>query len=426
VAVQVGQVALAGVVALVVVGFATLIASRRIGEREAITDARATTVARAQGKVEPVLTDAILTGDPEAVQAVADVTQRSVLDDSLVRVKLWTRDGTIIYSDERRLIGNRYDLGDDEAASLDTGSIEAEVSDLTKPENQFEQSFGRLLEVYLPVYTPSGQPVLFEAYYRYDAVKASGSRLWRSFAPITLGALVFLELVQVPLAWSLARRLRQRLDEREGLLQQAIDASDVERRQIAADLHDGVVQDLAGVAYALSGSARQSAGDPETSQLLATSAEQVRGSITALRSLLVDIYPPNLEREGLASAIADLAASTTARGVAVDVDTGGIDRSLPAAVEGLLYRGAQEGLRNVVRHAGATRARIAVGVDNGIASLDLSDDGRGFDPDEAAQRAAAGHVGLRGLQSLVESAGGTMRVGPRPEGGTLLHVEVPV
>jgi len=427
VAVQVGKFALAGVVALAVVGLATAIAARRIGEREAITDARATTVARAQGLVERELTDGILTGDPASVAAVAAVVERGVLDDSLVRVKLWTRGGTIAYSDEARLTGTTYVLGPDEVASLETGAIEAEVSDVSKPENQYERQFGRLLEVYLPIYTPSGEPVLFEAYYRYGAVSAAGSRLFRAFAPIALGALVLLEVVQLPLAGSLARRLRQRVDERERLLQHALAASDIERRQIAADLHDGVVQDLAGVAYALSGAARQvDSRDRLPAELLNTSAEQVRGSITALRSLLVDIYPPNLEREGLESALTDLAASARARGLSVALDTSNLDPGLSSGVAQLLYRAAQESLRNVIRHADARNVHLYVGVNGDVARLQVIDDGRGYDPDEAAARAAQGHVGLRSLEGLVGNAGGTLRVDSDAGGGTRFEMEVPV
>ena len=130
VALQVGQFALAGIAALVIVGFATTIASRRIGEREAITDARSTTVERAEGRVGRVLTDGILTGDPAAVAAVSQAVQNGVLDASLVRVKLWAPDGTILYSDEQRLNGTTYQLGADEQASLQTGKIEAQISDL--------------------------------------------------------------------------------------------------------------------------------------------------------------------------------------------------------------------------------------------------------------------------------------------------------
>ncbi len=423
---QVGQFALAGIVALGVVSLGMTIASRRVGEREAIVEARSTTVARAE-IVSNVITDGILHSDPDAVAAVARVVKQAVLDDSLIRVKIWTRGGTVVYSDEPRLIGTTYDLGADELDSLARGAIQAEVSDLTKPENSYERPFKHLLEVYLPVYTPSGEAVLFEAYYRYDAVVASGTRLWKAFAPIALGSLVLLQLVQLPLAWSLARRLRQRINERERLLQRAVDASDTERRQIAADLHDGVVQHLAGVAYGLSGAARQAAtGDPASAALLETSAEQVRGSIKALRTLLVDIYPPNLEREGLVAAMGDLAAGAGARGLEVELDTDGFDRPVRPAVAQLLYRAAQESLRNVVRHADAHNVKVRVTVDAEFAQLAVSDDGRGYDPVEARERAAEGHFGLRGLESLVEDAGGTMSVQSQPGGGTRVEVEVPV
>ena len=172
-------------------------------------------------------------------------------------MKIWDGNGKILYSDEPRLIGETYELGAEERASLTSGGIEAGVSDLSKAENRYERSSGKLLEVYLPIRTPAGTTLLFEAYYRYSLVEHIGSRLWRSFAPIALGALLMLELVQIPIAWSLAHRLRLRLQERELLLHRALEASDVERRQIASDLHDGAVQDLAGVAYGLSAAARR-------------------------------------------------------------------------------------------------------------------------------------------------------------------------
>ena len=236
--------------ALAIVALATSVASRRVGEREAVADVRNRTVIRAQGFVEPALTDGVVDQSPDAIVVVDAAVKRDVLDGSLVRVKIWDEDGTILYSDEPRLIGSRYSLGADERAAMRTGEIKAEVSDLAKPENRYERRYAKLLEVYLPIDTPSGRRVLFEAYYRYALVVDKGRELWGNFAPITLGALVLLGLVQIPLAYSLARRLRQRSEERVALLRQTLEASDVERRQIASDLHDGVVQDLAGVAYA--------------------------------------------------------------------------------------------------------------------------------------------------------------------------------
>ena len=426
VAIQVGQFALAGAAALVLVALGTNIASRRVGEREAIVNARANTVVKAEGVVEPALSEGLATGDPQAVRQVAQVVERDVLDDSLVRVRIWTPEGKVVYSDEPRIIGSEYELGPDEIESLKTGLIEAEVSDLSKPENRYERPFGKLLEVYLPIHTPEGKPLLFEAYYRYDAVEKSGAQLWRSFAPIALGALVLLQLVQLPLAWSLARRNRQRLREREGLLRRALEASELERRQIASDLHDGVVQDLAGVQYALAAAARNEEGNGDSSSAIDESATTVRESIKALRSLLVEIYPPNIEEEGLAATLSDLLARTSGRGVEAELDTAGLHEPLPGPVAGLLYRVAQEGLRNALNHADARTLCVRVSNADGSATLEVIDDGRGFEADDNGIGSEEGHFGLRGLAGLVADAGGTLDVQSALGEGTTLKVEVPL
>jgi two-component system, NarL family, sensor kinase len=423
---EVGAFVLAGAAALVLVGFATSVAARRVGERQAIADVRTTTVIRAQGVVTPSLDDGLVSGDPLSVDRLDTVVRRAVLDDDLVRVKLWTADGTIVYSDEPRLIGDQYDLGEDELEAMATGRIEAEVSDLSEPENRFERGYDELLEVYLPVRTPEGDVLLFEAYHRFEIVEANGGRLWRSFAPISIGALVMLEVVQLPLAVSLARRLRQRQDERQALLRRALEASEVERRQIASDLHDGVVQDLAGVAFALSAASRRDPDGETDARLMESSADSVRSSIRALRSLVVDIYPPDLEHVSLASALTDLASRLAERGINVKLDTERLSEPLPDRVSRLLYRSAQEGVRNVLAHAQASRVRITASTNGTIAAIELVDDGRGIDQEVLAARSVEGHVGLVTLRGLVNDAGGTMDVVSEPGSGTTLRVEVPL
>lgn len=419
------QFVLAGLLAMVVVLVVTELASRRVGQREATVDARTTTLLKAQRLVEPAVTDGLVTEEPRAVARVNRVVREGVLDRSLVRVKIWTRDGRIVYSDEPRLVGAVYGLGRDEREALDHGVIEAEVSDLSKPENRFERPEGKLLEVYLPIRAPGGQRLLFEAYYRYDAVSATGRRIWLSFAPVSIGALVALQLVQIPLAWSLARQLRQRQREREALLQQAVDASDAERRRIASDLHDGVVQDLAGVGYRLAGIARKERA-PETASLLDDAAVQVQDSIKSLRSLLVDIYPPRLAEAGLPAALTDLAAVASNRGLPVDLDLDGLTEPVPVSVAGLGYRAAQEGIRNALTHARATRLTLTAATRDGHLVVNVADDGVGFRAQEAAAEARAGHLGLRGLADLVDGAGGSLTVDSKVGTGTVLRVEVPL
>jgi two-component system NarL family sensor kinase len=421
----VAQFAVIGIAAVVIVGLATATASRRIGQREAIADARTTTLVKAQGLVEPEVTVGLVTGNPAAVQAVGEVVDTSVIDDSLVRVKIWRADGRIVYSNEPRLIGTSYQLGQAELTALNSGLIQAEVSDLAKPENRFERQYRKLLEVYLPIRVPDGSRLLFEAYYRYDSVSASGRRIWASFAPVALGALVVLELLQIPLAWSLALRLRHRQRERELLLHRALEASDVERRRIASDLHDGVVQDLAGVAFKLA-AARREVHDGPSDPVIAEAADSLRASITSLRSTLVEIYPPDLADEGLGAALGNLVQDSSNEAVAVTLEAGDLSRVLPGPVSVLLYRATREALRNVQTHADATHVTVRAGEQHGIAWIEVADDGVGFDTAILEARSAEGHMGLKGLDGVVSDAGGRTKVTSRPGRGTTIRVEVPV
>ena len=310
--------ALAGIVALIAVAFATGAASRRAGTDTAVRDSRRDAAVLARTAVEPALTDGQMQADPAAVVAMDAVVRHLVIDKDLVRVKLWRSDGRIVYSDEARLIGSTYVLGADEQAAFRTGTAAAEVSDLTRPENRLEQPFGKLLEVYQPLHTPGGGQLLFEAYYRYDTVAADGQRAWRDFAPIMLGALIGLEALQIPLAWSMARRLESGRARQERLLRRAIEASDAERRRIASDLHDGVVQDLASVSFSLAAIDGEIHGPSRAA--LREAAAGTRRSIRALRSLLVEIYPPTLRDAGLHAALSDLTAPLAAHGVDATLD----------------------------------------------------------------------------------------------------------
>jgi len=418
------QFVLAGAVAMGLVVTALAVASHRIGEREAIVEARSEALLKAQGLVEPIIADAIVDGDPDAVAAVDDVVREKVLSDSLVRVKIWRPDGRVLYSNEPREIGDEYELANDDLEALETGVVDAEVSDLSKPENRYERRYGKLLEVYLPIQLPSGERVLYESYFLYDTVEESGQRIWRSFAPFTIGAVIILQLIQIPLAFSLAQRLRRRQLEREDLLERAVLASEHERRRIAQDLHDGVVQDLAGVSYSLAAIGRQ--GDDPHAAELAAAGDTVRGSIEALRTLLVELYPPNLAEEGLGPALADLVARARAVGLQTEVDTAGLAADLPIAPVRLVHRTVQESLRNVIAHAGATQVEVHAASDGSIVWAEVIDDGRGFDVEQARASTDRGHVGLLATSDLVAEAGGQLSISSGPDIGTTVRIEVPL
>jgi signal transduction histidine kinase len=433
----VARFAIAGLVALVFVGAFTAFASRRIGTQQAIDEAKRVAFVSSVGIVTPLLGDDLLTMDREALDRIDAAVRSSVLRGSLVRVKIWAEDGTILYSDEPRLIGEQFEIGEDERAIFTRDEQGAEVSDLSKPENRFETD-SKLLEVYLRTETPSGIPLLFEAYFRYSGVTEVGRHLWAQFAPITIGALVVLQLVQVPLAWSMARRLQTSQRERERLLRHALEASDMERRRIASDLHDGVVQELTGVSLSL---AAQGRSESISREHVLDASSAIRTSIKSLRSLLVEIYPPNLQEEGLQSAIGDLLSGLTTRGfeTRLDVDLG--ESVVDPETAGLVYRAAQESLRNVVTHSGATHVLVSLrivansnqhgssqhsSIQHPSIQLSVDDDGRGFSADTLDERVAGGHVGLRALAGLIADLGGAVTVRSAPGEGTRVEVSIPI
>jgi signal transduction histidine kinase len=422
----VGKFALTGVAALVLLAFVAVRILQQVGRSEAVRDAKVETRLAGVGIVAPALSGGLLDGTPAAVARFDRLVRRRVLRDPVVRVKIWDGRGRILYSDEHRLIGARYTLGPDELHVLRTGGVDAEVSDLAKPENRFDRSYGKLLEVYLGIRGPHGTPLLYEDYLRYGSVAASANRLWSRFAPALLVSLIALELLQIPPAWSLARRVRRGQLEREALLRRAIEASELERRRIAGNLHDGVVQTLAGVSYSLSAASEHvdGRGSPRAATMIDRAAADTRQSIRELRTLLVEIYPPALRRAGLKAALSDLLAPLEARDVSTRLEVPP-DLELPTDAESVLYRVAQEALRNVAKHARAQHVRVVAACDGGRAVLRVEDDGIGFAASALDGSARPGHFGLQIMQDLARDAGGRLTVDSAPGAGTRIRLEVP-
>lgn len=400
-----------GLVVLTAVAGVLAVSQHRQATAEAIRDARTLTNLEATDVIGPLLTDAALVvGSPEH-QRLDEVVRGRVLGSHIVRVKVWDETGTIRYSDDTSLIGVRFGLPDDELRALRNGTTEAEVSDLNEAENRDEKQFGKLLQVYQGVRTPTGTRLLFETYQPYSVIAVSSRRLWASSLPVLLGGLALLYVIQAPLAYRMASRLRAAQDEREALLLATLAASDRERAVIAADLHDGVVQGLAGASYTLEAT--------PTPEVAARTAKDLRRWVRELRSLVVTITPPALHAQGLATSLADLGATLELRGLTVEVRADDVD--VPPQVESLVYRTAQEAVRNVVRHASAQHVRITLDSDPLV--LTVADDGVGLDPTDAPR--GRGSVGLDLLRSLAEAQGGTLSVTGAPGAGTTLRLEVP-
>ena len=141
-----------------------------------------------------------------------------------------------------------------------------------------------------------------------------------------------------------------------------------------------------------------------------------------MRSLIVDIYPPDFADVTFESALTDLLDRASDRGLGVGLHVDLRD-PLPDAAARLLYRTAQEGIRNTLEHADAHRVDIDVRQQDNVAILEVSDDGHGFAADELGSRKTDGHLGLVALRGLASDAGGRLDVQSVPGQGTTLRVE---
>jgi signal transduction histidine kinase len=311
---------------------------------------------------------------------------------------------------------------------------------------------GNLVEVYSSIHSPEGEPLLFEAYYSAAGIAKQRAQIFDSFQPITLGGLLVLVALTTPLLWALTRRLDRTRRDRQRLLEAAADASESERRRIARDLHDVVVQDLAGTSFALAATVRDPRTSPETAQRLAPMSDSLRSSLRALRSLLVEIYPPDLDADGLTAALQDLVAPAVSAGVTPTVEVYDVHDVSDESIR-LVWRVAQEAVRNSLRHAHATHLTVQVRTIDDVLHLHVTDDGAGFGPEEAAAAMPAGvaasalggaprtsapgasqptgngrtvspGIGLRSLRDLIREAGGRLEVRSTPGEGTTVHLEV--
>lgn len=415
------------IVALVVLIVGTALVgfiAQRAGRLEAVKSVQRETWATARGVVEPRLGAEVISGQQSALSAFDRAMRRYVLKGDLVRVKLWDSRGRIIYSDEPRLIGSRFPLDADELETLAAKDLgQSEVSDLDRFENQFELPYRRLIEVYVAVRATTGERLLFETYFRYPLATDAGQNIVTRLAGPWLGGLLVLELALVPTAYVLLRRNRRL--QRERLRRHEERVREIERRRLIGELHDGVVQDLAGVNYALERLRLGGVSKDKRGEVIADSATSLRRSIGTLRTLLVDSYPPDLSEQGLSFALTGLAEELERAGMDVQLEVSKAER-LPPVTSALIFRAAQEAVRNVAMHSGAHEVLIRAGRRGGQATLVVEDDGRGFDDDRLRERLSAGHFGLRSTKDLMTDCGGMLRVRAAPGRGTSVKVQVPV
>jgi PAS domain S-box-containing protein len=218
--------------------------------------------------------------------------------------------------------------------------------------------------------------------------------------------------------------------DRRHLLGQLITAQEEERRRLAGDLHDDAIQSLTAARMHLSVLHHQleRLGDvpPAVGTALAHARDNLEQGLAAARTFLFDLRPPLLDSAGLEPALRQQLAKVAERSGCKTELTWLLDERLDADLETVAFRVVQEALANVARHADATTVWVRAERDGADVVLQVADDGVGFDPPKARERAAAtGHLGLRSMAERIQTAGGSLEITSGPGHGTHVILRLP-
>lgn len=372
--------------------------------------------------LEHSVPQALIDGDPAAIELFDAIIREHIVRPTTAGLALWSPDGRIIYALDSEFTGTQHPLPAGARDALATQRVVAGIRDGNESDAEVGWSAASAIEVYAPLTNGDGQPFVWEVGLRRDRVTEQSSRLVLTVALLTALGTALLLSIQGLLARNLVRRHDREQAYRRWLTQRVSEVATVERRQIAADLHDGVVQDLTGIALDL----EVPIDNPKQAPPLAPNersalATRIRSAVTVLRGQAAELHPVASSAMEVERSLSDMLdrlpppIDTT-----LNVEPG---TEVAPAYRWLVFRVAQEALRNVAQHSRATKVVVAIRRGESGTVITIDDDGVGFAPE--IDPVEPGHMGLSLLSDMATAAGATVFIRSAPGKGTTIRLEVP-
>ena len=287
-----------------------------------------------------------------------------------------------------------------------------------------------VVEKLLGVKNANESTTAFWDYDSYDHIRENAERL-RYHQMLLEKDLAAEGTLNRQLADQLAEQL-QALDKANMALREAqrrlLSEREEERKHLARELHDQIIQDLLSINYELEEMGTEGKLSSKTADSLLTTQQGIRDLVDNLRNICRDLRPPTIDNLGLGAALQSYSQDWSNRtGIKVNINLDEHLGRLPEETELSIFRIIQEGLNNVWRHAQAKNVQINLKHTSPRALMvTISDDGLGLDEDfDLITLASNGHYGLLGISERVALLGGRFHLQHSPEGGSLLLVEVP-
>jgi len=426
----------------VVTAIATIIIGLHVTEQIAQTvtrNAAATTALYVDSIIAPVLPD--LTRETkldESIERTLDETLgQGALGKRLVSFRLWRKDGMILYSNDKKLMGRVVPPGENRNRAFN-GELVAKFDEVDDPESDRERAVGEpLLEIYNPILQPwSGQVVaVTEFYERAGELERSLTRArfrsWAVTITVTSGFFLILSAIVLRGSRTIERQLQENLDltlrVKKGS-QRAVALNERFLRRVGADLHDGPAQLMAYAALRmdseqiLSDDSNRATREEE----VATIKESLDEAIRDIRIICRGLILPHIETLSLSEAARRAVEHYQSRtGASVDSAIEPLNDEIPVAVKICVYRFLQEGLNNGWRHADGKGQRVEVKLLGSEITVIVQDAGQGFN----AENASSLGLGLAGLRERIESLGGIFEINSSFAGTTLtmfLNIHDPI
>jgi signal transduction histidine kinase len=388
----------------------------------------------------------------EAIDNLDKLASHGLIQKHVVSIKIWKTDGTVVFSTNRSVIGQKFELEPSLLAAVN-GQYSNEYGDLDAKENIFEKSFGKkLMEVYVPMVDDKTGKVFAVSEFYIDGNALPGdlhSRYLNSW--IVVGSLTLAMLL--PLYWIVRRgdktivnqenAIRNRMSELSELLLEnrrlnarvatanRASTSSNERflNRLGADLHDGPVQMLAAVLLWLDSHTQKKSPPIITTNTEGRNLEQIKLTINdvlkEVRSIATGLVLPELANKSLSEALrmsVDVARMRT--DTAVSLEVAGLPTIVSKELNDTIYRYVQEGLNNSFQHAFGKGQIVRASVVSRMLIVKVSDSGPGFDPEKTKRSPI--NLGLSGMSNRIIALGGKFEIVTSPGKGTTLAAYIPI
>jgi signal transduction histidine kinase len=387
-----------------------------------------------------------------AIEKLGELTTQGLVQKHVVSIKIWKPDGTVVFSTNRSIIGQKFEL-EEALRSAVNGQYGTEYGSLEATENIFEKSLGKnLIEVYVPMVEDATGRVFAVSEFYIDANALPGDLNFRYFKSwVVVGLLTLAMLLPFFL---IVRRgdktietqeaaIRSRMTDLSNLLLEnrelnsrvananraSTSANERFLNRLGADLHDGPVQMLAAAVLWLDSLAQKSVRSTEPKSDEADNIDLVKttinGVLKEVRSIATGLVLPELANKSLGETLhmtVDVARMRTK--TAVGLECADLPDMHSMEVNDAIYRFVQEGLNNSFQHAGGRGQKVKASVIKKTLIVEVSDTGKGFDVKKV--QSLPSHLGLTGMHNRITALGGELKIDSRIGQGTTLTARIPL